>query len=83
MRKREGKKLNTQFPVTQIFLLLSADCDGVHVSFQTLWVLVRGQHLVNKMIISTRSDSVRLLIGQPSPNSEVVFTTKVGLTENK
>lgn len=42
--------------MTQIFLLHSADCDGVHVSFQTLWVLVRGQRLVNKMIISTCSE---------------------------
>lgn len=83
-RERKKKKLNnTQFHVTQIFLLYSADCDGVHVSFQTLWVLVHGQRLVNMMIISARSESVSLLIGQPSPNSEVVFTIKVGFTENK
>lgn len=81
MRRRERKKNklnNTWFHATQIFLLHFAGCDGAHISFQTLWVLVRGQ-LVNKMIISTRSESVRLLIGQPSPNSKVVFTIKVGV----
>lgn len=64
--------------MTQIFLLHSADCDGVHVSFQTRWVLVHGQRLVNKMIISTRSESVRLLIGQLSPKFRSGFHSQGG-----
>lgn len=42
---------------------------------------MRGQRLVNKMIISTRLVSIELPIGRPYRNPQVVFAPKEGVKQ--